>query len=229
MGLLEWIVTYGCRLGLRTLFRIDAAEMAKIRADGPLIVYSNHRSLVEAPLIYSFLRPREKVTGLSKIENWDNPFLGFVFTLLGIIPLRRGETDMAAMRSSLAALKEGFILCLAPEGTRSKTGRMQKAQEGGAFLALRSGSPLQPLAHWVDPPATGGAARRRAPFRRPAFEIRVGRAFRLDAKGRRITREIREEMTAEIMYQLARLLPAELRGEYADLGRATEKWLAFED
>jgi 1-acyl-sn-glycerol-3-phosphate acyltransferase len=236
MGPLQWILTYGCKLGLRMLYRIDASAMDGIRADGPLIVYTNHRSLVEAPLVYTFLRPRKKVTGISKIENFKNPLLGFIFRLWGIIPLRRDETDMEAMRSALAALKDGFILGLAPEGTRSKTGKLQKAHEGVVFLALRAGSPMQPLAHWDDRPLadeqgpTGGpAARRRWPFRRPRFDIRVGRAFRLDPRGQRITREIRQEMTDEIMYQLARLLPEDRRGEYADLGRATEKWLAFED
>jgi 1-acyl-sn-glycerol-3-phosphate acyltransferase len=236
MGPIEWIVTYGCKLGLKMLFRIDASEMKKIRAEGPLIVYTNHRSLVEGPLVYTFLKPRKKVTGLSKVENWKNPFMGFVFTLFGIIPLHRETNDMESMRAVLAALKDGFILGLAPEGTRSKTGRMQKAHEGVAFLALRSGSPLQPLANWDDRPLAGErglpdeAPLRKGgfPLRRPVFDIRVGRAFRLDAKGRRVTREILQEMTDEIMYQLAKLLPEKFRGVYSDLGKATEKWLAFE-
>jgi 1-acyl-sn-glycerol-3-phosphate acyltransferase len=230
MGPIEWIVTYGCKLGLRMLFRIDASEMKKIRAEGPLIVYTNHRSLVEGPLVYTFLRPRKKITGLSKVENWKNPFLGFVFTLFGLIPLHREENDMESMRSVLAALKDGFILGLAPEGTRSKTGRMQKAHEGVAFLALRSGSPLQPLANWDDRPLPDEAPARKRGFtlKRPVFDLRVGRAFRLNAKGGRVTREILQEMTDEIMYQLAKLLPAKFRGVYSDLSKATEKWLVFE-
>jgi hypothetical protein len=43
-----------------------------------------------------------------------------------------------------------------------------------------------------------------------------------------MSREIREEMTEELMFQLAALLPEGMRGEYSELGRATEKWLAFE-
>lgn len=228
MGPLEWIVTYGCKLGLRMLYRIDASEMSKIRTEGPLIVYTNHRGLVEAPLVYTFLKPRERVTGLSKIENFKNPFLGAVFRLWGIIPVHRSENDMESMRSSLAALKAGFFLGLAPEGTRSKTGKLQRAQSGVAFLALHAGSPMQPLAQWDDLPLPGEAGRRRRLFRRPRFFIRVGRAFKLDAKGRKITHEIREEMTSEIMYQLSKLLPENRRGEYADMSLATEKWLSFE-
>ena len=229
MGLLERTLTNVCKLGLRMLYRIDASEMKKIRADGPLIVYTNHRSLVEAPLVYSFLKPRKKVTGLSKIENFKNPVFGAIFRIWGIIPVHRSENDMEAMRSALGALKAGFFLGLSPEGTRSKTGKLQLAQSGIAFLALHADSPLQPLAQWDDLGLPGEASKRRRLFRRPRFSIRVGRAFRLDAKGHKITHEIREEMTSEIMYQLAKLLPEERRGEYADMSLAGEKWLAFED
>ena len=236
MGPIEWIVTYGCKLGIKMLFRIDASEMKKIRAEGPLIVYTNHRSLVEGPLVYTFLRPRKKVTGLSKIEMWSNPFMGFVFTLFGIIPLHRETNDMEAMRKAIAALKDGYFLGLAPEGTRSKTGKMQKALDGIAFLALHALSPMQPLATWDDRPLAferglpdeRSRPKIRFPFRRPVFDIRVGRAFRLDAKGKKVSREMLQEMTDEIMYQLAKLLPEKMRGVYSDLGKATEKWLVFE-
>jgi 1-acyl-sn-glycerol-3-phosphate acyltransferase len=226
MGPLKWLVTYGCKLGLRMIYRIEASEMARIRAEGPLILYTNHRGNPEAPIIYTFLAPRKKVTGLSKIENWHNPFLGLVFSLWGIIPLRRGETDMEAMSASFDALAKGYILGLAPEGTRSKTGQLQRAFAGISLLALRSRSPMQPIAHWEERPAGRilGIFRRR-----PSFNIRVGRALRLDLKGLKITRDIRQEMTDEIMYQLAALLPAAFRGEYADPSLASEKWLVFED
>jgi 1-acyl-sn-glycerol-3-phosphate acyltransferase len=231
MNPLEWIVTYGCKLGLRMLYRIEDSEMEKIRADGPLILYPNHTSLLEAPMVYTFLKPRKKVTGLSKIENWKNPFLNLVFSLWKIIPIRRGESDMEALRATLGALADGYIIGIAPEGTRSPSGKLQKAQGGVTMLALHSGSPLQPLAHWDDRPLPenrrGSAGSRR--FGRPTIHIRVGRAFHLDRRGEKLTKEIRQEMSDEIMYQLAMLLPEDRRGEYADLTKASEKWLVFED
>lgn len=222
MNPLEWIVTYGCKLGLRMMYRIDAAEMGGIRAKGPLILYTNHRAVAEAPLIFTFLRPRKRVTGLSKIENFRVPFLGLVLRIWRIIPLRRGEADMEAMRACVERLKAGWILGIAPEGTRSSTG-LQKAQSGAAVLALHSGSPLMPVAHW------GGDHMREhlKRFRREPFVIRVGPMFRLDAKGQKVTREVRQEMVDEMMYQLAVLLPEEYRGAYADLSKASTKWLSF--
>jgi len=223
MTLLKWIVTYGCKFGLHVVYRIDAREMKKIPMTGPLISFTNHSGLVEAPLLYCELAPREKVTGLSKIENFDKPFLNFVFKQWEIIAVRRGEADMEAMRACIDKLKAGYILGMAPEGTRNKTGSLQKAQGGIALLALHSGAPIIPVAHW------GGINLKKnlKRLKRTPFDIRVGRLFRLDARGQRITREVRQEMADEMMYQLALLLPEEFRGAYSDLSLATTRWLNF--
>jgi 1-acyl-sn-glycerol-3-phosphate acyltransferase len=224
MNLMRWIVTNGCKLGLRIAYRIDAAEMKKVRREGPLIAFSNHTGLVEAPIIYTFLKPRPKVTAFAKAEMWDNPFLAFISNLWEIIPIRRGEADMEGMRRALDALSKGYILGIAPEGTRNRTGRLNRAQAGIAVLALHSGAPLQPIAHWGDEHRRTGLHR----LARPRFVMGVGPAFRVDTKGGKVTREGRQEIADEIMYQLAKLLPQELRGHYADLSHATEKWLSFE-
>jgi 1-acyl-sn-glycerol-3-phosphate acyltransferase len=219
---IQWIITYGCRFGLRLVLRIDRADLAKAPRQGPLIFYTNHTGLIEAPILYTELAPRPNVTALSKIENFQKFFLGFVMKVWKIIPVQRGEADMEAMRACVERLKAGWILGIAPEGTRSSTG-LQKAQSGAAVLALHSGSPLMPVAHW------GGDHMREhlKRFRREPFVIRVGPMFRLDAKGQKVTREVRQEMVDEMMYQLAVLLPEEYRGAYADLSKASTKWLSF--
>jgi 1-acyl-sn-glycerol-3-phosphate acyltransferase len=203
--------------------RIDAKELEKVPQTGPLIAYANHTAMVEAPLLYTQLQPREKLTAIAKIETWDNWFLNWVFTLWNIIPIRRGEADMVAMRKSLEALEQGCILGISPEGTRSKTGKLIRAHGGVAMLGLHSQAPLIPVAHW------GGEEFHKnfKKFKRTNFTIRVGRLFYLDARGERVTKEVRQQMADEMMYQLAKLLPEEYRGEYADLENATEKYLRF--
>jgi len=220
---MRWIVTYLCKLGMAILCRIDAKEMAKVPANGPLLTFANHTGTVEAPIIYTQLTPRKKVTALAKIETWDNWFLNWVFTLWGIIPIHRGEADMVAMRKALDALENGYILGISPEGTRSRQGMLRRAHGGVAMLALHSGAPLQAIAHW------GGEnfGTNVKHFKRTDFHIRVGPVFQLDSQGQRVTKEIRQQMADEMMYQLAKLLPEEFRGEYSDLENATEKYLRF--
>ena len=223
MNLMEWIVTYGCKLGLDVICKIDAKEISKVPQTGPLILYTNHTGTVEAPIMYTQLQPREKVTALAKVETWDNWFLNWVFTLWGIIPLHRGEADMEAMRKALAVLEKGYILGISPEGTRSREGKLLRAHGGIAMLALHSGAPLQPMAHW------GGEnfGRNVNQFKRTSFSVRVGPIFNLDAHGEKVTKEIRQKMADEMMYQLAKLLPVENRGEYSDLENGSENYLRF--
>jgi len=54
----------------------------------------------------------------------------------------------------------------------------------------------------------------------------VGNPFCLNAQGR-VTREMRQQMTDEIMYRMAALLPPDYRGYYSDLSAATETYLRF--
>ena len=223
MNLMKWIVTYGCKLGLEVLCRIDARELKKVPEAGPLIAYMNHSGMVEAPILYTQLQPREKLTSLAKVETWDNWFLNWVFTLWGLIPIHRGEADMIAMRKAFEVLSKGFILGISPEGTRSRSGKLQRAHGGIAMLALHSGAPLLPVAHWGGENFGSNVKH----FKRTKFNTRVGSIFTLDSHGKMVTKTIRQQMADEMMYQLAKLLPEEYRGEYSDLENATVKYLRF--
>jgi 1-acyl-sn-glycerol-3-phosphate acyltransferase len=223
MNPIKWIITYGCKLGIHCVYKIDAKDLSKVQREGPLITFTNHSGLIEAPLLFTELAPRPRVTGLSKIENFHKFFLGFVMKVWEIIPVRRGEADIEALRSCVEKLKDGYILGIAPEGTRNKTGELQRAQAGITVLALHSGAPMQPVAHWGGDKLKENLKR----LRRAPFILRVGPRFYLDSRGQRITKEIRQEMADELMYQLALLLPEGMRGAYTDLSKATTKWLNF--
>jgi len=176
---------------------------------GPLIVYSNHTGQIEVAVLFGHLQPR-RLTGWAKMEAWDNVFLNWLFNLWGLIPVRRGEADTRALRKAIAALEKGYIFGIAPEGTRNVTGRLKRAQPGAVLLALHSGAPLLPLAHW------GGERflKNLAHLKRTDFHIRVGEPFHLAVDGIRVPREVRQQIVDEMMYRLAELLPAEYRGEY---------------
>lgn len=219
---MKWFVTFCCKVLMRILCKIEADEIKKVRMTGPLIICSNHTGTIEAPIFYSELYPRP-VTGIAKVESWDNWFFNWVFTLWDLIPIRRGESDMDAMRAVMGALEKNAILGMSPEGTRSPT--LLKAKPGIVIMAMRSNSPIQVAAHWGG--ENFGANIKR--LKRTDFKIRVGPVFYFDAHGERVTKEIRQQMADELMYQIAKLLPAEYRGEYADLEHATEQYLRFVD
>ncbi|NOY98652.1 MAG: 1-acyl-sn-glycerol-3-phosphate acyltransferase [Chloroflexi bacterium] len=222
MRLLHRFVSGLVKTGTSILCRIDGAELEKVPPRGPLIAYANHIGSLEVPLLFAHLQPRP-VTALAKVESWDIPLYHWLFNLWRLIPVRRGEADLDALRQSLAMLKEGYIFGIAPEGTRSHDGRLRRAHPGAVPLALHSGAPLLPIAHWGAENFSENIKR----LRRTDFHIRVGKAFHLDTRGERVTRQVRQQMVDEMMYQLARLLPEKYRGAYADLDKATEKYLRF--
>jgi 1-acyl-sn-glycerol-3-phosphate acyltransferase len=216
-----WFINAIVKIGTSLLCRIDAPDLHKVPKHGPLIVYANHSGEIEIPLLYSHLQPR-LLTGIVKVETWEGWFLRWVFNLWGTIPIRRGEADIEAVRKSLDILKKGYILAIAPEGTRNKTGQLVRARPGVITLALHSGTPLLPVAHWGGENFSSNLKR----LKRTDFHIHVGEPFKLDARGERVTREVRQQMVDEIMYRLATLLPEYYRGAYADLENATEKYLS---
>lgn len=228
MKSISHVVTPPVRAILSALCRVDAGELAKIPPKGPLIIVVNHVNFLEVPLIYSWLYPRDSV-GMAKQETWDNPALAFLAFCWDAIPLNRHSMDLSAMRKAFAALEKGRILILAPEGTRSGHGRLQQGHPGMVQIALRTGAPILPLAH------TGGEmfwAMLRS-RRRTAFSFKVGETFLLvpprDAEGRDLpmTRELRREMTDEIMNRISILLPPSQRGVYPTPETASQQYLRF--
>jgi 1-acyl-sn-glycerol-3-phosphate acyltransferase len=218
----RWFINTVIRLGTDILCRIDKHEFTKVPPRGPLILVTNHISSLEVPLLFVHLQPRRMI-GLAKIETWDSKFMGWLFDLWDAIPVRRGEADLDAIRACLESLKAGDILAIAPEGTRSYDGRLLHAQPGIVLIALHSGAPILPMAHWGGEDFDSNLKR----LKRTDFHMRVGRMFYLDGKGERVNGKTRQAMADEIMSQIAVLMPEEYRGEYANCDPPPQNFIRF--
>lgn len=194
---------------IRITCRIHTEGMEKFPMQGPLIVIANHTGQIEVPLMFALLQPR-KITGWAKVETWDNWFLNWVFDLWGMIPIRRGEADTSALRNAIEALNKGYIFGVAPEGTRNKTGRLLRAYPGAVLLAVRSGVPILPVAHWGGEVYLKNLKR----LKRTDFYLRVGKPFRLKVDGVKMRGETRQQIADEMMYRVAEMMPQEYRGAY---------------
>ncbi len=202
------------------LCRIDAPDLHKVPQQGPFVVYANHTGQIEIPVLFAYLQPRP-ITGWAKIESWNYKWIGWLFDLWHAVPVRRGEADMAALKGALQALKDGYLFGLAPEGTRNRTGVLKRALPGAVTLALHSGAPLLPIAHWGSENFNANVKK----FKRTEFHARVGDPVRINTKGVRVTSEIRQQIADELMYLVAELLPEKYRGEYADMSKATREYI----
>ncbi|AGA69766.1 1-acyl-sn-glycerol-3-phosphate acyltransferase [Desulfitobacterium dichloroeliminans LMG P-21439] len=111
--------------------------------NGPAILVSNHVSVWD-PVVAACSVPLE-VSFMAKEELFSNVLLGRIFQSLGAFPVKRGQGDTSAIRNSLKVLKEGKVLGLFPEGTRSKSGELQKGFSGMVLLMEKSQAPIVPM------------------------------------------------------------------------------------
>jgi 1-acyl-sn-glycerol-3-phosphate acyltransferase len=204
------------------IFRIDDAQLEAVPDKGPLIVFSNHVNFMEVPTIYTHLQPRT-VFGMMLADRWKNPLLRWMLNSTGTIPLHRGQPNPDAMRKVIELLKTGCFLIIMPEGTRSGDGILQPAFPGVVLLALRSGAPLLPIGFYGAEHYKQNLSR----LKRTDFHFVVGKPFSLNARGEALSAPVRQQMTSEIMYRLAAILPPAYRGVYADLTQATQDYLVF--
>ena len=124
--------------------RIVGAE--KLR-NYPVAVYaSNHLSYMDTPALFAKLPFQFRI--LAKQSLWKVPFVGWYLRRSGQVPIDSGSSRSAVggLLRGVAALKAGMPLVLFPEGSRSPDGHMQAVHSGCAFMALKAGVPLVPLA-----------------------------------------------------------------------------------
>jgi 1-acyl-sn-glycerol-3-phosphate acyltransferase len=157
---------------------------------------------------------------MAKYELFQKPLIGWVVKSYGAFPVRRGENDKQSFRKALEILRAGGVLGMFPEGTRSKTGTLQRGHPGAALLAVRGGAPVVPVG------LVGTKSILRFPdlFVRPVFEVRIGRPFTVstgNSGGDRLS-----AATDEMMGRIADLLPDEQRGSYSTSSRRTSLSLA---
>jgi 1-acyl-sn-glycerol-3-phosphate acyltransferase len=210
------------RTGTNAMCRIERSALQQVPKQGPLIIVTNHIGSLEVPLVFAHLQPRP-LTGFAKIETWDNKFMGWLFDQWEAIPIRRGELDLEAVRRGMSVLQSGGILAIAPEGTRSYHGRLLRARPGVVPIAMRSGAPILPLAHWGAEQFPDNIKQ----LKRTDFHIRVGRPFHIKSSNGKMTRDDRQQIVDEIMGQIAALMPEEYRGEYTAHATAMPKYLKY--
>jgi 1-acyl-sn-glycerol-3-phosphate acyltransferase len=175
---------------------------------GPALIVINHLGDADAVLVMATLPIT--IEGMGKIELNDHWFVGPVFRAYGIIWVHRGRPDRKALRAALDGLADGRIVALAPEGRQSVIGGLEDGNEGAAFLALKSGAPIVPIAMTgTENQNIYGHMKR---LKRTLVTLSVGKPFLLREQADR--QKMLREGTRQIMESLAGLLPDAYRGKY---------------
>ena len=210
MHVLHYTVSWIIRLITAMLCRVDAAQLRRLPIDGPCIIVTNHINFLEIPVLYTRLMPR-KLAALVKAETWNNPAMAFLGNLWRGIPITRGVVDRQAILYAKESLNRQEMLFIAPEGTRSGTGKLRRGNPGVVLLAADTEVPIFPVAHFGGERFWQNIRR----FRRTDFAIRVGRPFIVRTGLPSLSRQKRGEIADDIMLRIAELLPLQYRGHYS--------------
>ena len=195
------------------LLRAEVSGLDNFPRRGPAVIVFNHLGDADAVLMMGTLPFESPVEGIGKIELNEHWLVGPVFRAYGIIWVHRGQPDRKALRAALDALTEGRMIALAPEGRQSVIGGLEEGNAGAAFLALKSGAPIVPVAMTgTENSHIYGHLKR---WRRARVTLKVGQPFVLPVYVDR--QQTLREGTRLIMQTLANLLPESYRGRYKSI------------
>lgn len=199
-----------CHWFVRLLTQAKISGLEHFPANGPGLIVSNHLGDFDAVLGLAYAPVQPDAIGTTDL--YDHPKVGNLLNQYGMIWIHRGTPDRKALRCALEGLEQGRFLAIAPEGRQSLTGALEKATGGAAFLALRSGAPIIPMAMTgTEDENVYGNLRR---LRRPKMTLAIGKPLHLVDLPR--GREGIKIATHTIMEAIAALLPETYRGVYAD-------------
>ena len=129
---------------VRVLAPVRYHNLERFSMEAPYILIANHKSALD-PLVMAYPCKNYEIRFLGKKELTHAKPVARLLDRLHMIMVDRHNTDLAAMRKCTAALREGRVLGIFPEGTRHLPDLMSEVESGTAVLALRAKVPMLPI------------------------------------------------------------------------------------
>lgn len=128
----------------KTAFKVEVEGLENINREDGFIIASNH-SIIYDPAFLATVCERQ-LHYIAKNEAFQNPVARFVLTRCNAFPVVRGKGDLTAINYASELVKRGEVLCIFPEGTRSKDGYPKKAKSGVGKIARDAKCDVVPVA-----------------------------------------------------------------------------------
>ncbi|GAA3037490.1 lysophospholipid acyltransferase family protein [Actinokineospora globicatena] len=215
---------------LHLFFRPRVEGLEHVPATGGALLASNHLAVSDSfflPLVVprrmTFPAKLEYFTG-SGFKGW---FKKWFLTGIGQIPIDRsgGNAAQAALDTVIRLLREGHLVGIYPEGTRSPDGRLYKGKTGVARIALEAGVPVLPVIMIGTDKANPIGSKIWKPY---PIRIRIGPPLDFSRyAGLQGDRFVERSITDEIMYALMELSDQEYVDIYAAKAKEQQAALAL--
>mgnify|MGYP004732652627 FL=1 len=155
--------------------------------EGGALVCANHSSAVDPFFLAFALGRNRQIRAMAKESLLNIFFIGKILKLVGTFGVRRGASDIHAVKYALEELKKGEYVVLFPEGTRVKSREEGEPKTGAAMLATRTGVNVLPVYIPIH----------KKPFR--INRVYIGKPYNMIPEGKRATSKDYETFTADLM------------------------------
>ncbi len=179
----------------KIIFRLEISGTENIPQNGPVVIASNHLSLLDPPIIG--VAATRKIHFMAKQELFV-PVLGSIYRTLGAFPVRRGAADRNAIKYGIDLLLADKVLAIFPEGTRSKNGQLGKAEPGALMMAGKARAVIVPTAVSGTNLCSSGRIW-------PKVKVKFGKPIYF-LEDESVTKEVIIRMTDELMNEIQALL-----------------------
>ncbi|MCL1802157.1 MAG: 1-acyl-sn-glycerol-3-phosphate acyltransferase [Eubacteriaceae bacterium] len=138
------VVRFFCVGFLKIIYRVSVTGAENVPKEGSLVIACNHKNNIDPFFVASCTKRR--IVFLAKIELFRNAALRFILNSVGAVSVNRDGNDLAVMKKSLSALKDGLAIGMFPEGQRINDPDSElDLKPGAAMLAYRTQSPIVPI------------------------------------------------------------------------------------
>jgi 1-acyl-sn-glycerol-3-phosphate acyltransferase len=133
------------RSPIRRLWPTSVNGLDTVPLEGPAILCANHLSFFDSVVMMMTLdRPVYFIGKAEYLDSWKTRRL---LPAMGMIPVDRdnGAKATEALDTAAKVLRDGALLCIFPEGTRSRDGHLHRGYIGAARIAIAVGCPILPV------------------------------------------------------------------------------------
>ncbi len=125
-------------------YKYEVIGEENIPNEGNVIIAANHKSNLDPVFLAAAIRNRE-VAAIAKKELFNIKPLGYILGKLNVIPINRDKPDVSTIKNILRAIKDGYVLGIFPEGTRSKGPGFGEAKAGLSVFAIKGKAMVVPI------------------------------------------------------------------------------------
>lgn len=138
-----WFARWACQVFCCVFFSLRIYGQENVPKEGAFMLISNHQSYLDP--VFCGMHLKRQLYFLARHTLFANRLGGWIISSVNTIPVKQGTADLGAMKIIINKLKEGYGVCLFPEGTRTSNGKIMPFKGGFSLLCKRGNAAVVPV------------------------------------------------------------------------------------